>query len=417
MRLVHWLIGILLLLSTHKSYAQLLSAMPLDRGVERYSFYLLTAGTEKDLYQQWGHTMLRIHDAETNRSFIFNWGVFDFDAPNFGWNFFKGILIYKLAVQNMNSVLRSYEFEQRSLWEDKITLTSAQKQKFIERININLKPENRPYPYQYFFDNCSTRVRDYLDEAISGTISTQFKDQQTGLTFRDIVRDYVSVTPFFAMSLDILMNSRIDAKVDKYQEMFLPLKLREHFLKLPQVDDEGRVIEGKSLLSDDQTLMTYSGPTKSPVSYYPVFALLFGIPIAVSGFMYVRRQKYSRLVMVSVGAWLVFAGLYGLIMSVSWALSAHQDLHHNANLFIFWPTDFFVGLLFFWWALKPQISGRFKTLVRWHFYAHIVLGLIHLVASGAQLWQQTTSLVALYFGLLMIVTALLMVKGPFKQSH
>ena len=119
-----------------------------------------------------------------------------------------------------------YRFQERTVWQDRINLTNPQKVRLYRRLMWNLEPENIVYPYQYFYDNCTTKVRDYLDEALSGRISQQFTGM-TEISFRHQVQAHYQSVSLIALSLDVLMNSYIDRAMSEWEEMFLPLRLRD----------------------------------------------------------------------------------------------------------------------------------------------------------------------------------------------
>ena len=152
-------------------------------------FYLHTVEVGNLVFNNFGHTAIRLVDKRNGDDFVFNWGIFDFSHPvSFSYKFFKGVLIYKLGAYPTRFAHRIYKWEQRTVWEDKLNLTPDQKKILYERISWHLKPENISYPYQYFFDNCSTRPRDFIDEALNGSVKALTENQSTHQTFRDMWR-------------------------------------------------------------------------------------------------------------------------------------------------------------------------------------------------------------------------------------
>jgi len=164
-------------------------ALPAD--MSGVHFYLITVDVGDMVWDNFGHTALRVFDENSNTDVVFNWGVFRIDGGpvSFSYNFFKGIMNYELGTQSPNQEFAMYRAQERSVWQDKINLTNPQKEILYRRLLWNLQAENRVYPYQYFFDNCTTRVRDYLDEALGGRIANM-NDGVTDSTFRDQVRSH-----------------------------------------------------------------------------------------------------------------------------------------------------------------------------------------------------------------------------------
>jgi hypothetical protein len=137
---------------------------------DQVDMYLQTVGLGVELYQAFGHTLLRVIDRKAGTDVVFNWGVFDFRDPNFVVKFVYGDIDYRMAAYTMPSVLNIYRYEQRSLVQDKLNLTAKQKETLMRRIIWQSQPENLFFRYHYYFQNCATKVRDYVDEALGGKI-------------------------------------------------------------------------------------------------------------------------------------------------------------------------------------------------------------------------------------------------------
>ena len=168
-----------------------------------------------------------------------------------------------------------YRAQQRTVWQDRINLTNPQKEILYRRLQWNLEASNREYAYQYFFDNCTTRVRDYLDEALGGRLSEVY-DGVTDVTLRDQVQAHYASVSLIAFSLDILLNSNIDRKVSEWESMYLPLELRQRMAALTSdVAEEGQLLP---LLSDQQLIMEFP-PPRIESEAYRVASLSLLVPV------------------------------------------------------------------------------------------------------------------------------------------
>jgi hypothetical protein len=153
--------------------------------------YLLTCGPGTETYSIYGHSALRIVIPERNYDQVYNWGVFDFATPNFVWKFAKGRLQYMLGVYSYDSFLREYDSEKRWVISQKINLSVEEKQELFNLISVNLRPENIKYRYDFFYDNCSTRIRDLLEKASGGNLIYPDDESKKNLpTFRELISDY-----------------------------------------------------------------------------------------------------------------------------------------------------------------------------------------------------------------------------------
>ncbi len=356
---------------------------------EDLQVYLHTIEVDNQVYNNFGHTAIRVVDPSHNLDMVFNWGIFDFRDPfTFSFRFFKGILDYELGIYPFSQAQRRYQLDRRTVWQDKLNLTVEQKKILMRRLIWNAQPENRTYAYQYFFDNCSTRPRDYLNEALGGALKDQYVDQLTGETFRDMVWQHYATNPEVALSLDILMNSRIDREMSLWQKMFLPKTLREGLVKFPV---ELAVAGKDPLVAETKILFEFPAPQPGPIHGFGWVLLLSAVPLGFVLWDLYRTYKTRKEIALSSRALRVlglftfvyglYTGLLGILMVITWMFSAHFDLHHNANLLLFFPLDLFLVRLGGYWLFKgrvPTFSARAGVLLARYGEAHL-LGIVLLV--------------------------------------
>jgi len=370
-------------------------------------FYLITVDVGDMVWDNFGHTALRVYDENTNTDLVFNWGGFDISGGvvSFSYNFFKGIMNYQLGMNTPGQEFTTYRTQQRTLWQDKINLTNPQKEILYRRLAWNMQPQNIVYPYHYFFDNCTTRVRDYLDEALAGKIAAS-NTGTTEHTFREHVQNHYQSISLISFSLDILMNSNVDRPVTEWEEMFLPLSLRQ---RLGQIESDVALNgERQMLLSDPQMIMEFPAPSIESDPYQiasislliPVLFLLLmlkKIPMsyyATHSRIGLKMPGLSfRLLGVLGLITALFSGVYGLLMLGSWFVSDHLDLHHNLNLLLFWPTDLLgvvVALRWFIFCRPWSMTHNSAPFISFYLMAHIVGMALYALVSFLQLSQQST---------------------------
>lgn len=410
--------------------------MPAD--MDGVHFYLLTVDVGDSVWDNFGHTALRVLDENSNTDVVFNWGVFDVSGGvvPFSYNFFKGIVNYRLGTQSPNQEFAMYRLQQRSVWQDKINLTNSQKEILYRRLLWNLQAENTVYPYQYFFDNCTTRVRDYLNEALSGRILS-VSNGITEHTFRDQVQAHYESAALIGFSLDILMNSNIDRPITEWEEMFLPLSLKQ---SLAQIDSDV-VVNGvrEMLLSDSQRVMEFPAPF-AETNPYQIVAIVLLTPIL---FLFLMLKKIPmpyfashsriglkfavinfRLLGLLGVVTALFSGIYGLLMLAGWFFSGHLDLHHNVNLLLFWPTDLFAVLVALRWFIfcKPlTMTHNSAPFLNFYMMAHVVGIIVYAAVTFLQLVDQSTMNINFYvlpgFSLFMLLIWLVGFQSADLQQH
>lgn len=199
--------------------------------------YIITCAPGTASYSIYGHTALRVVVRGTTFDRVYNWGIFDFSTPNFTYRFAKGRLDYMLGAYSYEDFLREYIAEGRSVWSQKLNLTTAEKEKLFELINENLKPENVRYRYDFFFDNCATRVRDIVAAAATDTVIFPERERKRQKSFRRLVDPNQKVLPWLDLGADMLLGLQADKKATPFDEMFLPVHLMNNMLNTLIVHD------------------------------------------------------------------------------------------------------------------------------------------------------------------------------------
>ena len=137
-------------------------------GEDSLRISLLTCGTGDEIYSLFGHTALRVEDRTTGRDVVYHYGVFDFDTPNFALKFALGETDYQMGMTSYKRFLSEYAWLGRSVEQQVLDLTPEEARRLADRLAENYRPENRVYRYSYFYDNCATRPRDQVEQAVEG---------------------------------------------------------------------------------------------------------------------------------------------------------------------------------------------------------------------------------------------------------
>jgi hypothetical protein len=380
---------LLLLLGFAPARAQGVFVPPMPKDFEKVDVYLLTVGRGAQVHALFGHTILRIVDRVTRQDYNFNWGIFNFDSPAFAWTFYRGDLDYQLAIMRFPDMIDHYrDYEQRSVIQDRINLTTAQKQALMTRIIENTKPENVFYKYFQFRDNCATRVRDHLDAALGGRLREYFAPRRSPVVFRDHIRRNAAPIWVVGLGLDYLSNSMLDRPIGPWDEMFLPGAFRQHLLDAPAFGDDGEPLPDVNLLSSHQILVDKpEPPLGNDVNYW--IALTLGIPTLIASVLALLHpscglpvpEPRARLAHRALGAASLLFGLWsstwGTTMFLNWAVSYYDELQHNALLLVMFPVDW----LFVAYGVSLLRSGQLRAGK----LGHVVraLSLLHLVGIAA----------------------------------
>ena len=293
--------------------------------------YLLTCGPGTETYSIYGHSALRIVIREKNSDTVYNWGVFDFDTPNFAWKFAKGKLDYMISAESTNSFLSVYIFEHRYVVSQKINIDAKEIQKLTELVNENNKPENRKYRYDFFYDDCTTRIRDLLEKSIGEKL--KYPPEEIGKipTFRDMVGKYQKPYPWLKFGVDLIMGSTSDRKANFRDRMFLPLDMKEE-LSEAVVNRSGKMIP---LLQNPVVLVDFAPPVVKKmflVSPPAIFTLAIILIIILTGV--IKSQKIFRLIDITI--YLVFSILSVLMIFFNF-FTDHEQMRWNLNIILLNP--------------------------------------------------------------------------------
>lgn len=359
---------------------------PLHQSGRNVAISLLTMGTGSHVWELFGHNAIWIHDLVTNRDTVFNWGVFDFRQPRFVQRFLKGTMLYSMGGETMGQVLLDYRYWNRGVLAQELDLTTPQKDSILAAIRVNALPENINYRYDYFRDNCSTRVRDILDNALGGSLH-KAAGELTPTTYRWHALRLMQPLPAIMVGSDIGLGRPSDVNITKWQEMFLPQKLHD-FVAGFRVTDSAGVARP---LVRRETLLFQS--TRSPEPDAPPdfgsWALLAGIAIAALlawlGFAAVTRGDWTRFfASIVIGAWSLAAGLLGTVLMLLWTMTDHVFAHQNENLLVFNPLWLALMVLAPIYLISGRAGGPTRLVARTLAALAVLALLLHLVGLSAQ---------------------------------
>ena len=294
--------------------------------------YLVTCGPGTDTYSIYGHGALRIAIPAQNIDNVYNWGVFDFSTPNFAWKFAKGRLDYMLDTESFRGFIRGYFLEKRYVISQRINLDSNETKRLIDLINENLKPENINYRYDFFYDDCTTRIRDLLEKSVGDKLLYPPVETVKNPSFRYLVGKYQKSLPWLNFGIDLIMGFPADKKAPFRDRMFLPIEMKNE-LSEAVINRSGKMIP---LLQNPVTILDFNPPVVKEnflISPVFVFTLLLIIIIILSSLM--KTRKSNKLIDIIIYA--IFSILALLLIFFNF-FTDHQQMKWNLN--IIWLNPF-----------------------------------------------------------------------------
>jgi hypothetical protein len=294
---------------------------------------LLTIGQGDLLWEYFGHNAIWVQDPRQPFDIVYNWGVFDFRAPGFLARFLRGDNRYILAGNTIDNTIAEYKAANRPIWAQELNLTATEKRALVDYIYWNVQPQNREYAYDYYLDNCSTRVRDALDRALGGQISAQLKAIPTDKTYRWHSLRLMQADPLLLTGVEIALGRTTDTKLSAQEASFLPVQLM-NYLRDMKVDG------GRPLVSREYTLamaLRADEPRDAPALWKALLPIGFGL----GGVIYLIGRSRSRIAQ-RLEATLValvcgFIGLIGLIITLLMTVTHHHSAQSNENIFLMNP--------------------------------------------------------------------------------
>lgn len=374
---------------------------PFEPGSE-LTIYLMTIGQGDAIWERFGHNAIWVRDAARGTDVAYNYGMFSFDEPGYLRRFMRGQMTYWMEPLSGPASARYYAESNRSVWLQELNLSPAQRMKLRDFLESNAREENKFYEYDYFRDNCSTRVRDAIDFALDGALREATAGRATGTTYRSHSLRLTASQMAAYTGLLLGIGPAGDRPIDAWEEGFIPMKLMEHVREV-RVGGPGEA--GEPLVSSEQIVFPATrpaAPESSPdltIAYLAV-GLLIGGALALLALLARGRKgethslqgpsraeggttslsgrasraegglrgRASRLdaettpftgrasraksgraaavgFLVLAIAWSIAAGFFGSVLAALWAFTDHVAAHRSENLFQLNPLSLVLAAL------------------------------------------------------------------------
>lgn len=378
------LVVVLNLIAFMSAYANILS--------ERAKISLITVGPGTDLYSGFGHSALWVYDPVTGIDRAYNYGTFSFDEGNFYLKFLRGTLPYALSVAPLGPQIQYWQAENRSVEEQELNLSASQKEKLVAYLENNYLPENRTYQYLFFYDNCSTRLRDAVMAACGDSVQFNGYTHETK-TFRQWIDKYAyKQQPWADFGMDLAIGSPADEVATPLQATFLPDNLLAAFddATIKRGDQIEPLVKSKGVIYESVVV-----DAASVVTPKMFFWLVLLVVVALTYF----QLKASKVNFTFDKILFFIIGLVGWILLLLWFATNHGDTAWNSDLL--WAVPLWIPLIFF---LKKDVPEWFPFALI--FYAFLV------IAATLNLEKHNQVLVPI---LLIIIVRIYYLNESFKK--
>jgi len=332
---------------------------------------LLTCSPGGEIYSLFGHSAIRVKDPVSRIDLVFNYGIFDFETPNFVMKFVRGKLLYKLGVERFRRFQYQYVQENRQVIEQVFNLDALQKQKVYDFLTNNALPENAEYKYDFFFDNCASRIDDVLRASLGEEFTYDIPKREY-LSFRNQLDYYIDgsypKSPWADFGMDLILGIPADQTADFKGEMFLPDLLSNNFT-FGKLNNKTPLVKASKIIIPRKKPASIANWTVTPL-------LLFWVLCGITALFFLRKNNTFTKIFDFV--LFLLLGLSGALFIFMWVATDHSVCHQNLNMLwmnpfhlllavnilrnnlngfwkkYLWATLIINGLIIIFWKLLPQ---------------------------------------------------------------
>jgi hypothetical protein len=394
-------------LGAHAGTAQSAARQPATLQV-----FLVTLGEGEYYWEKFGHNALWFYDPARGVDLAYNWGTFDFDEPGFLGRVLSGNMRYWVDTVPSTLFFDFYRYYDRSITVQRLNLTPEQAARALEFSRWNARAENKHYQYDYFRDNCSTRVRDVIDLALGGALKRATASLRTALTYRrESVRlvDDMKATQF---GINAALGQPSDAPLSVWETMFVPARMQQALADLTVPGPDGSpvpvVAEARVLYESQRHAERASTPSLIP-QYLLVGLLVTGLILAPA-MLGARRRGWEVLFRVLSTVWAATTGVLGLVILLAWVITAHVFWFRNENLLLFNPLALFLATLI---PLSGRRPGRWLRPAAICAVVLAMLAAVALVLKGIPVFRQENLAIIL----LVLPPQFAVAYGLWRRAH
>lgn len=319
------------------------------------TIYLLTCSPGAEVYSAFGHSAILSSIGTKND--VYNYGTFNFNTDNFILKFARGKLPYALSVQDLGYFQLEYLYEKRQVLAQELALNSVEKKKLLNLLSENAKEQNRYYKYDFFYDNCATRLKDILDQSTEGKIDWNLKPNSTNYNFRELIDSYAGHLEWIELGIDLALGLPCDKIMEPGENCFLPDSLKQAFSQA--------VLHDSPLVKSEQEILPKEELKETKSWFQKPGLVLSVVAIIFSVILYRTRSSFTGRVLVKT--LLGLNGVLGLLIFSLWFFTDHTATAFNLNLL--WANPLNLVFIFLnsltWWRVFFVINCI--TLITWSF--------------------------------------------------
>ena len=313
---------------------------------------VLTIGPGNNLNDAFGHSGIRLKTSYSD--IVYDFGRYNFEDPNFYLNFARGKLNYLQGKANYNNLVNFYKQQNRSIKEQILNLSAEEKQSVYTFLETNYAKNQGAYLYDFFYDNCATKIRDVIENATNGNIDYQLPDNYEDKTFRTLIQDELHPNTWGSLGIDIALGAIIDRTATPREHMFLPKNIHSFYSEA--------TINNRQLVSNSKTIINSDTKFKNGTFLLsPIFVLsLIAILIIYITFNDHKKQRRTKGLDASIQ---LILGVIGILLTLLWFGTDHTATGYNYNLLWAFPLSLVMVIQAYKAKPKKWFIGYIKFCV------------------------------------------------------
>ncbi|CAL2064355.1 DUF4105 domain-containing protein [Tenacibaculum sp. 190524A05c] len=315
---------------------------------------IVTSGPGDNLYEKFGHTAIRVKDPVLNLDLLYNYGIFDFNDPNFYANFVRGFMKYKLARYPFHYALKSAQQDERWVKQQVLNLNVKERNEFFQFLEQNVKPENASYFYDPFFDNCATRPRDITKSILKEKLNLNEGFITEDKSIRTLMNEKIHPNSWGSFGINIALGNRLDKIASAEEYLYLPEYLYEAY-------EVSKISNGESLIKKTETLLDFE--TKSVKADFPSPFLVFTILLIIVAIITYKDYKKKKQTKILDFILLFSTGLVGALIVFLWFFTNHSTAPNNFNFLWAFAPNFVVSFFLLSKTQKTWMKKYFLVLI------------------------------------------------------
>ncbi len=336
------IILLVLILWSILSFSQTSSTLSLSKFSK---ISIITSGPGEALYEKFGHTAIRVKDPMLQLDLIYNYGIINFENPNFYIDFTKGFMKYKLARYPFYLALKSSQKDKRWVKEQVLNLTEKQKNEVFQFLEINAAPKNASYFYDPFFDNCATKPRDIIQNTLGENLILKDDFVKSDLSIRQLMNKEINPNTWGSLGINVALGSKLDKVASPTEYLYLP----DYVFKALQESKVKKNDKVENLISKTNTLLDFKEQEPKSDAFNPLLVILLislvGMFITYKDYKNKKRTKWLDFLL------LFLTGIVGVLIVFLWFFTNHSTAPNNFN---------------FLWAFAPNLVIAFVLLKNNH---------------------------------------------------